>query len=91
MLADDQEDSTPNATTAQQKKYYPIAAANIVIDHCAKENVPGEAIDIFDLINRDDNPLIADSVTYLALLKSIKKMNKNGHGTSDGRDDFKTR
>ena len=75
--------TTSNATTVQQKKYYPIAAANIVIDHCAKENVPGEAIDIFDLINRDDNPLIADSVTYLALLKSIKKMSKNGPATAE--------
>ena len=75
--------TTSNATTVQQKKYYPIAAANIIIDHCAKENVPGEAIDIFDLINRDDNPLIADSVTYLALLKSIKKMSKNGPATAE--------
>ena len=75
--------TTSNATTVQQKKYYPIAAANIVIDHCARENVPGEAIDIFDLINRDDNPLIADSVTYLALLKSIKKMSKNGPATAE--------
>ena len=71
------------ATTIQQKKYYPIAAANIVIDHCAGENVPGEAMDILDLINRDDNPLIADSVTYLALLKATKKMGKNGPATAE--------
>ena len=74
--------ATP-ATTIQQKKYYPIAAANIVIDHCAGENVPGEAMDILDLINRDDNPLIADSVTYLALLKATKKMGKNGPATAE--------
>ena len=74
--------ATP-ATTIQQKKYYPIAAANIVIDHCAGENVPGETMDILDLINRDDNPLIADSVTYLALLKATKKMGKNGPATAE--------
>ena len=75
--------ASSTTTTVQQKKYYPIAAANIVIDHCAGENVPGEAMDILDLINRDDNPLIADSVTYLALLKSTKKMGKNGPATAE--------
>jgi pentatricopeptide repeat protein len=75
--------TSSTTTTVQQKKYYPIAAANIVIDHCAGENVPGEAMDILDLINRDDNPLIADSVTYLALLKSTKKMGKNGPATAE--------
>ena len=63
--------------SAANQRYYPIAAANIVIEHCAQENVPGEAMDILELINRSDNVLVADTLTYLACLKSTKRM-KNG-------------